>query len=114
MCGLVGCTPLLRAEQVTPSQCMSNSIYLNVVALHEQGRTALSIGQFKEAMRAFERGIELLGDKYVDENLIDDSGMKLTVAKIEEEKGNLEVSANIKYRVLTSRLEVFRIKLKCE
>ena len=78
------------------------------------GSTALSDGRYAEANKLFSEGIDVLGDSYRTPDTIDDTGMKLTLAGIEEKSGNLEVSANLKKGVLESRLNIYEKKESCK
>lgn len=52
-------------------------------------------------------GINSLGNGYnKDGRAIEDTGQKLTIAKIEEKRGNLDVSANLYRIVLSSRVKL--------
>ncbi len=55
----------------------------------------------------------MVGDTYVMQDLIDDTGMKLTLAQIEEKKGAVSRAATLKYRVLSSRLETYGLRREC-
>ena len=54
--------------------------------------------------------LEMLGGSYVSDGLVDDTGMKLALAKIEEKKNNLEVAAVLYVRILKSRVSLFELK----
>ena len=66
--------------------------------------------QFAKANKYLEDGIKSLGDLYYMPNVIDDTGMMLTLAEIEEKDGHIETSANLRKNVLTSRLSLYKTK----
>jgi len=54
------------------------------------------------------RGLEVLGSRYGSPNVIDDSGMKLVLAGVEEQKGDVAKAVAIRRRILGERLELLR------
>lgn len=54
------------------------------------------------------RGLAVMGSRYVSPNVIDDSGMKLVLAGVEEQKGNVAKAVAIRRRILGERLELLR------
>jgi hypothetical protein len=76
----------------------------------KKGTTAYAKESYETAITHCKQGIAILGNKYVEPNTIDDSGMKLEVAKIEEEKQNHKMAAGIYCRVLESRILGFKSK----
>ncbi|WP_431045596.1 hypothetical protein [Roseateles sp. L2-2] len=82
-------------------------------AAYRNGLAALDRKDVQAASRILDRGLEILGDAYFHDDLIDDTGMSLVLAQSEEKRGRLDVAANIKSRVLGSRLAAFREKNEC-
>ena len=54
------------------------------------------------------RGLEVMGSRYVSPNVIDDSGMKLVLARVEEQKGDVAKAVAIRRRILGERLELLK------
>ena len=74
---------------------------------YELGASSISSEKYKEAIEQLTAGIKTMGQNYnMDGRAIDDTGQKLTLAKIEEKRGNLEVSANLYKSVLGSRIQL--------
>ncbi len=115
--GIISCT----ANETVPSprgdkmnKCAELDNYKQSKEALLKGATALSDGRYVEASKLFSEGIDVLGDLYRNPDIIDDTGMKLTLASIEEKSGNLQVSANIKKGVLESRLSIYEEKNRCQ
>lgn len=68
--------------------------------------------EWKKANSLLKEGIATLGDKYqINNNVADDTGMKLFTADDQEKKGALENAAIVRERVLRIRLELYKQKL---
>lgn len=93
--------------------CVENEKYFATLKVQKQGVSALSQNDFANASRLFDQALQILGGDSLQSNMIDDTGMKLVLAKSEEAKGAVEVAANIKSRVLSSRLDAYRSKAHC-
>ncbi|HWV15052.1 MAG TPA: hypothetical protein VN030_06430 [Cellvibrio sp.] len=65
---------------------------------------------FDLSIKNSKSGIDMLGKTYLSCDGIDDTGMKISLAKMEEEKNNLEFSATLYMRVLESRITFFELK----
>jgi hypothetical protein len=69
---------------------------------------AITAQDFDRANPLVDKGLADLGDDYRTAKVIDDTGMKLTLAAAEARKGQIATAVNIKARVLQSRLELYR------
>jgi hypothetical protein len=68
--------------------------------------------EWKKANSLLKEGIATLGDKYQgNNNVADDTGMKLFAADDQEKKGDLENAAIVREHVLRIRLELYKQKL---
>ena len=112
VCG-VGCASAEPERTSGLGVCMTDQAYVGAAEAYENGVTALGRKEFRAASKIFDHGLHILGDNYFYDGLVDDTGIKLVIAQSEESKGVFEVAANIKGRVLDSRLEAFRAKNKC-
>ncbi|NHZ42057.1 hypothetical protein [Massilia aquatica] len=61
----------------------------------------ISAKNYSDAVPLLDRGIAMVGETYVMQDLSDDTGMKLTLAQIEEKKGAARRAAALQYRVLS-------------
>jgi hypothetical protein len=79
------------------------------------GRVALDAKKFADAITAFDKAIAEIGSGYSKKNanIIDDTGTKLTLAQVEQKRGNLAVAANLKSRVVESRLSLLTASTEC-
>jgi len=66
----------------------------------------------KTAGMAYKEGIAVLGDAYRDHNILDDTGMKLVLARSTEAKEGLVRAAPIYQRVLESRISTYASREK--
>lgn len=82
--------------------------------LLEQGKAKLTNKEYATAIILFDKGIEQLANNYLSDDIIDDTGVKLTLANVEQKKGNLTQAANLKYKVLESRLILLKDKTHCQ
>ena len=79
--------------------------------IRREGQTLLENAHWQAANMKFIQGIEKLGDAYSSPDIIDDTGMKLTLADIEAQAGNIGNSAKIRGKVLSDRLLILRKKI---
>ncbi|UYZ82723.1 hypothetical protein MTZ49_08845 [Entomomonas sp. E2T0] len=73
----------------------------------QQGKESLINNEFKKAIHSFNKGIQLIGNKYLSGEIKDDSEMKMLLANTEEKKGNLERAAYLKRNILETRIQIF-------
>ena len=74
------------------------------------GQSLQARGDYEAAIAAYHHGIQILSDRYSTAALNDDTGMKLVLAKSNEEKGNLQSAAAVYERVLGSRINALAEK----
>ena len=63
---------------------------------------------WQEANIHIKNGLTVLGYRYSNSTMLDDTGMKLVVADDFERKGLLEKSARLRLRILQARLDIFK------
>lgn len=68
------------------------------------GQTALDQGDYAAANTAFDGAIAAIGDSYVDERALDDTGMQLTMATAKAKQGDIAGAAKLKAQVVKARL----------
>jgi hypothetical protein len=86
--------------------------YTEALAFLERGR---ALGNDPEsACRAFEAGIETLGNGYSSPDLIDDTEAKLILARSVRQKGNLKQAATLMERVLQSRTSAYAQRFRIQ
>lgn len=76
----------------------------------QQADQAIQAQQSEKAHALLQHGLSRLGSHYVMPNLLDESGLKLQLASAEALRGNQAVAANLRRRVLESRLTLYRQK----
>ena len=77
-----------------------------------EGKTALATDQFTEAVMAFRAGLRCIGNQYLGEQLVfDNTPTRITLAGMEERKGNNSVAANLLYNALGSRISLMQRKV---
>jgi len=79
-------------------------------AYFSAAKLKMTNGKYREALVDCKRGITLLGDKYWSKETIDDTSMKLALAKIKEREGNIKVAANLTCNMLETRISLYKQK----
>jgi tetratricopeptide (TPR) repeat protein len=64
---------------------------------------------YSQAIEAFRRGINGLGDAYRNQELIDDTAMRLALAESSEKTGEMELARTLFERALQSRINEYLI-----
>lgn len=77
----------------------------NIINLLKQGKILMDQKNYQQSINLFDQGIKQLGDRYISEQLDDDTETKLTLANVEQQNGNIEKAAHIKYNILDSRIQ---------
>jgi hypothetical protein len=75
--------------------------------LAEANRAQLA-NELEQANAFLDKAIANLGSDYASPKVIDDTGVKLTLANAEAGSGKLAAAATLKTRVLEARLEMYR------
>jgi hypothetical protein len=73
-----------------------------------EANRAQSANELEQASAFLDKAIANLGSDYVSPKVIDDTGMKLTLAGAEARNGKLAAAVTLKKRVLEARLEMYR------
>jgi hypothetical protein len=73
-----------------------------------EANRAQSANELERASQFLDKAIVNLGSDYVSPKVIDDTGMKLTLANAEARGGKLAAAVTLKKRVLEARLEMYR------
>lgn len=73
-----------------------------------EANRAQSANELERAAAFLDKAIANLGSDYVSPKVIDDTGMKLTLAGAEARSGKLAVAVTLKKRVVEARLEMYR------
>jgi hypothetical protein len=96
------------------SACRADSQFGKTDALLVRARAAIQARRFRSAITLLDQGLSSFGWAYYgDDNLIDDTGLKLALAISEARNGKLERAANLKAGVLRSRLVLYAEKHGC-
>ena len=69
---------------------------------------AQSANELAQASAFLDKAIANLGNDYTSPKVIDDTGMKLTLATAEARSGKLAAAVTLKKRVIEARLEMYR------
>lgn len=67
---------------------------------------ALARGDARTANTMLDTALRALGNSYRQPNTLDDTGMHLTLANIQQGKGKLRLAAGLKRKVLKERLQL--------
>lgn len=72
--------------------------------LIKTGESRLADGNYTDAIALFDRGIEQIGDRYLSDDLCDDTTTKLMLSQFVQQEGKLSQAAHLRLGVLSSRL----------
>ncbi|MNV63424.1 hypothetical protein D3C71_1560170 [compost metagenome] len=89
----------------------NHQVASQVEGLLDQANIDISNEKWKDANESLQKGIELLGEQYLSQDIVDDTGMKLIVANMAASKGDWEAAATVKEKILFSRLQAFQSKI---
>jgi hypothetical protein len=78
--------------------------------LLQSADAARRAGDHGLALKLVRDGLRVIGPSYADERVIDDTGMRLVLCDVEENKGNVEGAFKFCRTVLQSRLSMLRYK----
>ena len=81
--------------------------YIRANTLLEQADAQLGAGSLNKANQLLLRGIEELGYAYLGDDVLDDSGLHLSLADYQQMHGQFELAVKQRQRVLSGRLDQF-------
>ncbi|MBC3874060.1 hypothetical protein [Undibacterium flavidum] len=85
----------------------------NSIPLHlKNGESARRSGAFEIAISECKTGIEKLGDRYFDEDVIDDTGQKILLADIKVGEKELKTASLLYCSMLEERIGIYNRKLE--
>lgn len=106
--GLQACTAIPNRGPTTMAhnQTMNSTEILTkeVETIVKKAEQAIERQDWSSANALLKQGLDAVGERYAVHNSIDDTGMKLLLADTEEQKGCLQTAAQIRQRILASRL----------
>jgi hypothetical protein len=100
------------ASDAAPKSSVGTKMNLSqtIGAVLQQAEQAIQSQDWARANTLLKQGLDQLGSQYVMPNTLDETGLKLQLAAVEESRGNHQVAANLRRRVLESRLTLYRQK----
>lgn len=104
----------VRPASEVAGKCILEPEYDAAVKLSGRADQFIDDGDYVAAMTLLDQGIGIVGTAYYSEDIIDDTGMKLVLSHIKQEEGVLAMAANLRSRVLSSRLAVYGRRLECK
>jgi hypothetical protein len=103
-CSANGIQPHADAPVQTAKENLMSTVDLKTLdTLVADATSAQKSAEFETANSLLDDAVALIGDRYLRPNMIDDTGMKLALAKAEAKKGNLETAVALKKSVVESR-----------
>lgn len=93
---------------VSVSKEFSPSELEQITHLLHQGKVLMGQKNYQQSLNMFDQGIKQLGDRYVSDQLDDDTDLKLMLAGDEQQKGNLAHAAHLKCNVLDARIQLYK------
>lgn len=102
----------LYSKEVFNIEYLQMNCVSKIETILSKSQTTIQKKEWKKANSLLKEGITTLGDKYQsNNNVADDTGMKLFAADDQEKKGALENAAILRERVLRIRLDLYKQKL---
>ena len=99
----------LTSCQASPLKgCGEDLRYRSISGLLDAGNAKLATGDSTAADALFEQGLAELGDRYGSPDVIDDSGMKLSLYRHQQKTEGDAATAPRKARILDGRLRAYR------
>ncbi|WP_299599684.1 hypothetical protein [uncultured Microbulbifer sp.] len=77
---------------------------VRVESLLAQGNAEIEKGKYEAAYHSCTQGIAGLGNTYLSQKVIDDTGQKLVLAEVSAKEGNYKVASAISCSSLSSRV----------
>jgi len=90
--------------------CMRDNKTLEIERSIKLADEMIRDGDYQSADKLSKRTLELLGSEYYSQGTIDDTGMGLIAAQIQEDKGEFKSASLIRLKILKERYEMFKNK----
>lgn len=97
--------------RVIASTDTGNADMVKINELFEQGNTLIARENYLQAIIVYDKGIALMGARYLSSQIIDDTEMKLISGNAEQKQGHLKRAARLKQNVLASRIHIYKKRL---
>jgi len=94
-------------------RCADTGTYDLSKKLLAQGTSELAKKDFSAANKTIRRGLEVLGNSYSSDDVIDDTGLKLSAADYNDANGKHEIATEMRQRMLASRLKSYAYTHHC-
>ena len=109
----VGYPTMVPATQMEGQAIMNDKkLFMTISAQLEKIDAEIAAQNWEAANKLLKQALAELGDRYTRSDTIDDSGMKLIAAELQEREGRLDNAAHVRRRILAERLEMLRSKIK--
>jgi tetratricopeptide (TPR) repeat protein len=103
-------TKAKNSSSITPKAnagASDNQRLTTATRYSSSGQEHFTQGRFSEAIDDFKRAIAEMGEDYTDEVIMDDTGLYLFAAQIEQKNGRLENAAHTLDEIVSSRLTLY-------
>jgi len=107
---LCGIALLLAIVAVASGRADDKTLLATLQAKLEKADAEIAKQDWKAANELLNEALTDLGNRYYDPNVIDDSGMHLVAANMQEKEGKPDNAARNRRRILDSRMEMLREK----
>jgi len=114
MSDIVAHLPVTSCYQEKESKMADDkTLLLTTEAQLEKADAEMAVQNWEATNKLLKQALDKLGNRYIcaGHNVIDESGMKLIAADIQEKEGKLDNAAHVRRRILIIRLEKLRIKI---
>jgi len=109
----VGYPTMVPATQTEGQAIMDDkTLYMAISVQLEKIDAEIAAQNWKVASELLKQALAELGNRYTRSDTIDDSGMGLIAAELQEREGKPDNAAHVRRRILAERLEMLRSKIK--
>ena len=108
------CKGTLPMSAPDDNSCLTNERLLQGKQAIDRANALIAQEEYSQAIEILDESLVLLGDSYIYDGLLDDTGQKLLLSNFEKARGAFNVSAALKLGVMNSRLEAYRVAISCK
>ncbi len=105
---------VLLALGVSSAACRKKTPYQRATHLLEVAHEGFRKGDLEAGLKALHEGVDALGDRYVSPNVVDDTGLELTLADVTESQGMLGAAYAKRRAALEERVAMCEQKPGCK
>ena len=110
---IAACLLLPTAASTEEQNIMDDkTLFMTITVQLKKADAEIAAQNWETANELIKQALTELDDRYVRSDVIDDSGMKLIAANIQEREGKLDNAVRSRRRTLAGRLELLKSKIQ--